>query len=108
MFARELATCVQYHIAEYTIRCKKCNYAVRENNETEPKMKNCPRCNGFKFEKKDFKIMVWEFKSMEDCDMWIDNRMKTYHRHFIVTDIEKTAFPYYDTYQWENLITEDL
>lgn len=104
--ARELATSIHYHIAHYTKTCNKCGWNESENNEKEPKTKNCPRCNGYKFTKHRFVIEKWEFASMEHCDLWIENLEKTYYKHYYITDIEE-YFKYYNTFQWENLITDD-
>jgi hypothetical protein len=103
--ARELATCIHYHIAHYQKTCKKCGFTVKENNEQPIIMKNCPKCNGYKFSKHNFIIEKWEFTSMEQCDGWIEAGIKTYYKHYYVTDIEE-YFSYYDTFQWENLISD--
>jgi predicted Zn-ribbon and HTH transcriptional regulator len=104
---REMCRHVLYHICEWTITCTHCGFAVRENNEKEPKLRNCPKCNGYKFKRNDFHIHVWEFKSMTDCDIWLETKIKTYYSHKVILDIEVSGFPFYNTFQWENLITDD-
>jgi DNA-directed RNA polymerase subunit RPC12/RpoP len=104
--ARELATSVHYHISHYVKTCMKCNFKFKESNEQNNKPTNCPKCNGFRFKKSNFVIEKFEFPSMEHCDAWIETRRKTYCKHYYITDIEK-YFSYYDTFQWENLITDE-
>jgi hypothetical protein len=102
---RRLATSVSWSKFHYLKSCNKCNATIRENNEYEPKLKNCPRCNGFKFTKHNFYVEKWEFRNMEDLNCWRDMGLKTYYQHYYITDIS-TIFPLYSTYQWENLISD--
>ena len=103
--ARELATSIHYHRCHYKRTCTKCNFNFWETNEVYQKPKVCPRCGHRKMDKSDFVIEKWEFDSMEACDGFIEFGQKTYQKHYYITDIEK-YFPYYDTFQWENLISE--
>ena len=103
--ARELATSVHYHLCHYKRTCTKCKFNFWETNEVYQKPKVCPRCGHRKMDKSDFVIEKWEFESMEACDYFIEMGQKTYQKHYYITDIEN-YFPYYDTFQWENLISE--
>lgn len=103
--ARELATSVHYHLCHYKRTCTKCNFNFWETNEVYQKPKLCPRCQNRKMVKSNFVIEKWEFDSMEKLDFWIDNGVKTYQKHYYITDIEQ-YFQYYNTFQWENLISE--
>jgi hypothetical protein len=103
--ARELATSVHWHKCHYLKTCQKCKTSIKEDNEREPKIRNCPKCNGFNFKKHNVYIEKWEFRNMEDLDAWRDLGMHTYYRHYFITDIEK-YFPLYNTLQWENLISD--
>lgn len=103
--ARELCTSVHYHIAHYVRTCKKCGYSFKENNEVAIKPKLCPRCGSWKLDKKNFIIEKFEFANMDDLDYWIEFRKRTYYNHYYITDIED-YFSYYDTFQWENLISD--
>jgi hypothetical protein len=103
--ARELATSIHYHLCHYERTCAKCNFSFWENNEVYQKPKVCPRCGNRKMTKDNFVIEKWEFDCMDALDMWIEHRAKTYQKHYYVTDIQK-YFPHYDTFQWENLISE--
>jgi len=103
--ARELATSIHYHLCHYKRTCAKCNYNFWETNEIYQKPKVCPRCQNRRMTKSDFVIEKWEFDSMDNLDLWIDHNVKTYQKHYYVTDIEK-YFKHYDTFQWENLISE--
>jgi len=103
--ARELATSVHYHLCHYKRTCNKCGFNFWETNEIYQKPKVCPRCKHRKMNKSEFVIEKWEFDSMESCDRFIEFGHRTYQTHYYITDIEK-YFPYYDTFQWENLISE--
>ena len=103
--ARDLATSVHYHLCHYKRTCEKCNYNFWETNEVYQKPKICPRCGWRKMLKDQFIIEKWEFDSMDNCDLWVDHKIKSYQKHYYITDIEQ-YFPHYDTFQWENLISE--
>jgi hypothetical protein len=103
--ARELATSVHWHKCHYLKTCTKCGTTIKEDNEREPKIRNCPKCNGFTFQKHNFYVEKWEFRSMDDLDSWRDLGISTYYNHYYISDIEK-YFKYYDTMQWENLISD--
>lgn len=103
--ARELATSVHYHVAHYTTVCPECGFEKRENNEQYNYMRRCLMCGNNKLRKKDFVIEKWEFDSMDNYELWKEHGLKRYENHYYVTDIEQ-YFDYYDTFQWENLITE--
>jgi ssDNA-binding Zn-finger/Zn-ribbon topoisomerase 1 len=103
--ARELATSIHYHIAHYKRTCPKCKYNFWETNEVYLKPKVCPRCGYNRMTKGSFVIEKWEFDSMDALNMWIEHNSKSYLKHYYIMDIEK-YFKFYDTYQWENLISE--
>ncbi len=102
--ARELATSIHYHICHYQRNCSKCDLHFWETNEIYEKPKVCPLCGG-KLTKSNFVIEKFEFDNIENLDLWLDYKQKTYKRHYYITDIEK-YFKFYDTFQWENLISE--
>jgi len=101
--ARELATSVHYHLCHYRKECA-CGVSYWENNEKYGDTNKCPEC-GKAMKKVEFIIEKWEFASMDDYDMWNCNRIRTYKKHYYVTDIQD-YFKFYDTFQWENLISE--
>jgi len=103
--ARELATSIHYHMCHYKRTCSKCNFNFWETNEIYQKPKLCPRCQNRRMTKSEFVIEKWEFDSMENLDIWLDHKLKTYKKHYFIIDIED-YFPHYNTYQWENLISE--
>jgi len=106
IIAREMATHVRYHVCHYIKECQKCGAYWNENNENpEPKW-SCPRCGTGDIKKKNHIIEVWHFKNMELYDLWYNLQKKTYHKHYCIKDIEE-YFPNYDTFQWDNMITED-
>jgi hypothetical protein len=105
IIAKELATSVHYHKCHYIKNCLKCGLKIKECNEDKNKFIRCPTCKGHRFKKTNFVIEKFEFENTELLDFWLENKVKTYHKHYYITDIEQ-YFKYYDTYQWENLISE--
>ena len=103
--ARDLATSVHYHRCHYKRTCAKCKFNFWETNEVYQKPKLCPRCGNRKMTKSDFVIEKWEFDSVDKVDMWLEHGHRSYQKHYYITDIED-YFKYYDTFQWENLISE--
>jgi len=103
--ARDLATCIHYHRCHYKRTCTKCNFNFWETNEIYDKPKTCPRCSSRHLKKSNFIIEKWEFDSMDNLDQWLDWGHKRWKKHYYITDIEK-YFKFYDTFQWENLISE--
>lgn len=105
IIARELATSVHYHICHYTRSCTKCGLHWRENNEMMDRPHICLYCGSNKLKKENFIIEKFEFENCDMLDLWIDTGKRSYYKHYYITDIE-AYFPYYDTFQWENLISE--
>ena len=103
--ARELATEIHYHICHYIRYCKNCSFSYQECNEDLNKPRVCPRCYSKKLGKHSFVIEKWEFEDIDKFELWLNRRRKTYYNHYYIVDIEK-YFPYYSTFQWENLISE--
>lgn len=103
VIARELATSIHYHVCHYRKECK-CGYTYWENNEKYGDTNKCPYCNR-QMKRVQFIIEKWEFDSMENFGLWEDHRLKTYKKHYYVTDIAE-YFGHYDTHQWSNLISE--
>lgn len=103
--ARELATSIHYHLCHYKRTCAKCKFSFWETNEIYQKPKTCPACGHRRMTKSNFLIEKWEFKSMENLDLWIEHNYKSYQKHYYITDIEK-YFKFYNSWQWENLISE--
>jgi len=103
--ARELATSIHYHRCHYKRTCVKCNFNFWETNEMYEKPKVCPRCGHRRMTKSNFIIEKHEFNCIDNLNMWLDHKMKTYQKHYYVTDGEK-YFKDYNSFQWENLISE--
>lgn len=103
--ARELATSVHYHKAHFFTRCFDCGYGLWEHNELYQKMHRCPWCGSRKWHRESIFIEKWEFDGMESFELWSEYGRRTYEKHYYITDIAD-YFRYYDTFQWENLISE--
>lgn len=106
IIAREMATKVRWHICHYNKICKRCGAVHLENNETSDKVQFCMGCGGKRFTVTGHTIEVFEFKNMDDYDHFKTFSEETYFDHYIITDIEQ-YFPYYDTMQWDNLLSDE-
>lgn len=105
IIARELATCVHYHVCHYFRTCYTCASKWSENNEMLDRPLVCPFCGGKKTFKSNFVIEKFEFENCDYLDLWLDSGKKCYYKHYYIMDIEK-YFSYYNTFQWENLIND--
>lgn len=103
--ARNMATQVRYHLCRYRKICNKCKVAWKETSQMPEPAKICPVCHSNDLDRQDFVIEVWHFASMRDFISWKEYGVKTEYRHYYVTDIEE-YFPYYDTLQWDNMLSK--
>jgi len=103
--ARDMCTHVRYHVCHYNKTCKKCGCTWYENNENPEPAYNCKSCGSGQIKKHNHKIEVWHFKNVQLYLDWFEFGRKTYHKHYMVNDIEK-YFPHYNTMQWENFISD--
>ena len=101
---KEMANNIKYFICHFRKTCNKCNYSWKENNEFSSPNYECPICNGHDITKHSHIIEIWEFKNNIMFETWFNTRQKTYFKHYLITDIEK-YFPFYNTLQWDNLIS---
>lgn len=105
IIAKEMCNHVRYHICHYIKTCDKCGYNKYENNEISDQMLYCHKCKNPNITKHSHVIVVYYFKSNDMFIAWKYYGKKSYYKKMIINDIEK-YFKYYDTLQWENLITE--
>jgi hypothetical protein len=108
IIAREMCTEVRYHIGLYDKRCKKCGAYWSEHSEMSDfqKHKTCMICGSYNIEKFNLRILVHFFQSMTDYQNWKYDGIDTTIKTIIITNIQK-YFPYYDTFQMDDLISED-
>lgn len=100
--ARDMANQVRYHICHFRKICPNCKYNWIETSETAEPVHQCPMCNHPKVIKCNHTIEVWHFTTVQSYMEWKLLGKQTFHRHYMVNDIE-AYFPYYDTLQWDNL-----
>jgi len=105
VIGREMATQIRYHVCHYSKMCMDCNAAWNESSETPEPYQKCPRCSSHKLKRYAFYIEIWKFQNMQAYQMWREFGAKMFYDHHHITDIED-YFQYYDTMQWENLISE--
>lgn len=106
--ARELATEVRYHIAIWEKVCKKCNAFWSEHSDLPDfkKHKECPACKHHVLKKFNYRIIVYFFKNMDDYRGWKYNGIETFVTIKKYLNVER-YFNYYDTFQLDDLISED-
>lgn len=105
IIAREMATKVKWHLCHYIKSCKKCGYSWREDSNTPEQLWHCERCGNHFVKKHTHVIEVWHFANMGLYLNYKEFGIKTYHKHYFITDIEK-YFPLYNSLQWENMFSE--
>jgi hypothetical protein len=105
VIAREMATRIKFCRCHYEVSCSDCGYSVVETNDTPEKCHRCPRCRSFKVKPNNFIIEIFLFENMEKYERFAFWHLKTYYHHYYITDIEQ-YFQYYDTLQWDNLISD--
>jgi len=106
VIAKEMCTQTRFHVCHYKKSCKQCGLMWDENNETPEPFYACPKCKSAKIIKHSHIIEVWHFRNPDLFVMWKYYGKKSYYRHYLINDIEK-YFNFYNTLQWENLLTED-
>ena len=105
IIAREMATNVRWHICHYQKTCKKCMYTWGETSDTAEPQWVCPVCGHYQIKKHSHQIEVFHFQNMFTYQGWKEYGMKSYHRHYIIEDIEN-YFNLYNTLSWENMSSE--
>jgi len=105
IIAQEMATNIRFYVCHYLKTCKKCGFNWQENNETPEKYVYCPACGCYEIKKHTHIVECWHFKDLNHYQLWKLRDMETFHRHYFITDIEQ-YFPFYDTFQWDNLLSE--
>lgn len=104
IIAREMATNVRYHLCHYVKRCGRCKNEWRETSDTPEPIFVCEQCGWQGIKKQDYKIEVWHFSSMMAYKLWREVGRQTYHRHYMVNDIEE-VFKHYNTVQWSSMLS---
>lgn len=103
--AREMATHIRYHVCFYEKYCKACKLFYPENSEMPEPLQQCANCNTYNLTKRNFQIFVMHFRNMEKFMLWHEFKKKTFHKMYVITDIEK-YFPLYNSLQWDNMFSE--
>jgi len=103
---RELANRIRYCTCHYTKTCTKCGHTWSETSEFPKPIWRCAACGaGSKLIRKyNHIIEVFEFANIHSFNAWEAFGMKSYFDHYYINDIED-YFRYYDTLQWDNLIS---
>lgn len=103
--ARDMATLVEYHICHYKKSCKSCGYTIHENSDSSTPAKRCHACGSLDLDMHSHKVEVYQFANMRDFDLWDSLSLKTWFRHYILSDVGR-YFTAYDTLSWDNLLSK--
>lgn len=106
IICREMSHQIRYHISHYYKSCLRCGLEWAETSEMPEKSSVCAHCGSTRLLKHDFRIEVYHFAGISQYEAWKSFGMQSYHRHYIINDIEQ-FFGFYNTLQWDNLF-EDL
>jgi len=102
--ARDMATQVRFHRCHFIKECKRCGYKWGETSDT-PNIKNlCDNCDSYNLELYGHRIEVWHFRNMKSYNAWEEMGIESFYSHYFIHDITD-YFKYYDTMQWDNLIS---
>jgi len=104
VIAREMATAIKWHVCHYTKTCTKCHISWKETNETPEPVHICPQCETEVIMHNHI-IEVWHFSNMQRFHDFKELGLRTYHRHYIINDIDQ-YFKFYNTFQWEELLSD--
>lgn len=105
IIAREMATNVRFVVGHFDKHCKHCGYSWKETSETPEPHHACPQCTWYNIERKNFSIEIWHFSNITNYLNFKEFGMHTYHRHYIIRDVEQ-YFKHYNTVQWNSLLSE--
>jgi len=100
--ARDMAHQIRYHICHYLKTCEKCGVQWSEHSDMAEIYTSCPQCNAINPKRTDYCIEVFHFASMQHFLGWHIEGTHSFHKHYIIDDIEN-FFNHYDTYQIDNL-----
>jgi hypothetical protein len=100
--SREMATRIKFCRCWYEKECQKCGSVFMESNEAPEKLFRCGECDALGLKQKNFIIEVYEFTDIEKYEKFAYWKLKSYYKHYYITDIEK-YFSFYDTLQWDNM-----
>jgi DNA-directed RNA polymerase subunit RPC12/RpoP len=106
--ARKMCTEVRYHICIYDKKCSNCGAYWTEHSELSDfkKLKQCPYCGHYGMTKFNYRLIVYFFDNMKKYTDWKYSDIGKPVQTLKITNIEK-YFPYYDTFQMSDLISEE-
>jgi predicted Zn-ribbon and HTH transcriptional regulator len=104
VIAREMATRITFCRCHYEKKCNECGTIWNECNDMPEKLHRCYQCDSLNITQQTFVIEIFLFANIEQYEKFMFWGVKTFYSHYYITDIE-TYFPYYDTLQWDNLIS---
>lgn len=105
VIAKDMSTQVRFFRCHYVKTCKKCGLGWSENNDLPEPAYSCPQCGSFSLLKHSHRVEVWHFSDVNSFIGWKDFGINTFHRHYVIDDIEN-FFGLYDTLQWDNMFGE--
>jgi hypothetical protein len=103
---REMSHQIRWHICYYRKICLDCGFKWQESSDSSEIVYHCPRCNKHNLIKTEHKIRVLCFSNLHTFTLYDEYREKSYYKEYIIQDIEKTAFPFYKTMEWDGLFND--
>lgn len=102
--ARSMCTNVRYHVCHYLKTCQQCQTSWGESSEHPEPMWTCPSCGSVAIKKHGHQVECWHFPTMTAFIGWKEYGLQTFHRHYMIDDIEQ-YFGLFDTLQWESMLS---
>jgi hypothetical protein len=102
---RDMSRNVASYRCHYKKSCKRCGATWQEHSDFPEDIKICPACSSDDLHKHSFMIEVKHYAGMRPYEDEKFFGVKSFYKHYIVTDIEK-SFTHYSTLQWENLFSD--
>ena len=83
--------------------CKRCGFCWNENSDYPEPITKCFKCGGWQLTRFNFVLEVWHFSDVNKMDLFQTMGMKTYHKHYYVTDSED-YMDKYNTLQIDDML----
>lgn len=101
---REMASQVRYHRAHWRTHCKQCHRFWWEHSDMPKPADQCYHCGKRQLHRQGHIIEVWEFSSMQHCEVFFYSGTPSYYQHYMIHNVS-AWFDQYDTLQWEDMVS---
>jgi len=104
VIAKEMSTCVKYHVFNSIQACPDGHCTKHLNNESMHDEHVCPHCQK-KLQKVKEWVEMYEFRSTDDFQKEMEYGIKTHVRKHYMLQPEK-LYKLYNTLQWDDLLAQ--